>query len=170
MDRYIRSVNIITDNKKGSAVLITVLLFSTILIFANIGFVNYRLLLSQRDSLEDAVVSTALSELAYTDPLKMAYGEIEILATPQKFMNDLQNIIPNTLNSAYCRIDLNASKVIIYNNPGTAPDGTYIPKPSIYADITFYVHNVFQKEVPIKVKKIVSIDYQLYVKRKESFI
>lgn len=137
------------------------LLFSSILILANIGFVNYRLLLAQRDALEDAVISTALAELANTDPIKMAYGEAEILATPQSFLNDLQRNVPNTLNSSYWRIDYSASKVIIYNNPGTAPDGTYIAKPSIYADITFYVYDIFKREVPVRIKKIVSIDYQL---------
>jgi len=159
--QFTRSASIITGSKRGSAVLILVLLFASVLIFANIGFVNYRLLLAQRDALEDAVVSTALAELADTDPVKMAYGEIEILATPQKFMDDLQRNIPNTLNSSYWRIDLNTAKIIIYNSPGTAPDGTYIPKPSIYADITFYVHDVFKREIPVRIKKIVSIDYQL---------
>ncbi|WP_167353626.1 hypothetical protein [Thermoanaerobacter thermohydrosulfuricus] len=155
------SASTIRDSKKGSAVLILVLLFSSVLILANIGFVNYRLLLAQRDALEDAVTSTALAELAKTDPVKMAYGEIEILASAQDFINDLQKNIPNTLNSSYWRIDLSTAKIIIYNTPGTAPDGTYIAKPSIYADITFYIHDVFKREVPIRVKKIVSIDYKL---------
>lgn len=151
------------NDKKGSAVVIYALLIITILLFGNMAYLNYRLLLAKQDVLNDAVTTSALAQLAVNtntgiNGVKMAYGEYVIDTDVDPFINYMNQNINQSIKSW----TLNDFEVYQSDQIGQiAPNGEVIKNPSIYVDVSATVTNILGKPVILNVKKLVDADYHL---------
>lgn len=66
------------SNKKGTASLVLLCLLLPIFATAFFGLVEYHMILTEYSRLEQAVTISALSALAYVDPIVTAYGDADI--------------------------------------------------------------------------------------------
>lgn len=163
-------------DKRGSGTLIFGLLF--LIPFMTFGFwiIESKLLNTQYNMADDAIVTAGLGALKSADPIELAYGEWHLdSSSARKVFNDLlkKNMkLDNNFNPLPGSVAISPVKVeefIVYNPedyPTECPRGTLINNTSIHVVVSFkmkrpVLHGLFGKEVSTKIHRDLDNYYSL---------
>lgn len=138
MGRLSQSANIMKD-RRGSAVLLLGLLFFFIIFIFGMYLMEYRILLAQKDKINDALVGAELAALGTVDREKLGYWIFELPENEARtvfeayFFENLQDV---------CVGLPVVNEFIVFNHddvPSVCPSGNIIEEPAVHAVITVTV-------------------------------
>lgn len=123
-------------DKKGSAVMLAGLLFAVVMFTFAMYILEYKILLTVRDKIDDAIVGAQLAAFGTADKEKLSYGKIVLPETSAR--NVFEVYLAANLEGIAAG-PISVDEFIIYNPgdyPTTCPRGHQITETTIHCVVT----------------------------------